>query len=87
MSDPPPWEIISPPNEKREEHSITNISQNSLSLQYVQVQNAYLSALLQRWEIEIQEQIWRTWSTTTQGACVNIDFRKGIQVLNEVKQK
>ena len=87
MSDPPPWEISSPPNEKREEHSITNLSQNSLSLQYVQVQKAYLSALLQRWEIEIQEQIWRTWSTTTQGACVKIDFQKGIQVLNEVKQK
>ena len=53
----------------------------------MQVHNAYLSALLQRWEIEIQEQIWRTWSTTTQGACVKIDFQKGIEVLNEVKQK
>ena len=87
MSDPPPWEISSPPNEKRQKHSISNLSQNSLSLQYVLVQKAYLSALLQRWEIEIQDQIWRTWSTTTQGACVKIDFHKGIQVLNEVKQK
>ena len=80
-------EMSDPPNEKREEYSITNLSQNSLSLQYMQVQKAYLSALLQRWEIEIQEQIWRTWSTTTQGGCVKIDFQKGIQVLNEVKQK
>ena len=47
MSDPPPWEIISPPNEKREEHSITNLSQNYLSWQYVQVQKAYVLALLQ----------------------------------------
>ena len=39
MSDPPPFEIL--PNEKREEHSMTNLSQNSLSLQYVQVQKAY----------------------------------------------
>ena len=85
MSDPPPCEIS--PNEKREEHSMTNLSQNSLSLQYVQVLKPYLSSLLQRSEVEIQEQIWRTCSTTTQGACVKIDFQKGIQILNEVKQK
>ena len=41
-------EMSDPPNEKREEYSISNLSQNPLSLQYVQVQKAYLSALLQR---------------------------------------
>ena len=40
-------EMGDPPNKMREEYSITNLSQSSLSLQYVQVQKAYLSALLQ----------------------------------------
>jgi hypothetical protein len=29
MSDPPPWEISSPPYEKREDYFVTNASQNS----------------------------------------------------------
>ena len=48
---------------------------------------SYLAALLQRWEEEIKEQLWGTWSTTTHRAYVQINLHKGMEVLNEVKQK
>ena len=48
-------ELRAPPNEKREDYSLTNITYSSLSLQYVHIRKSYLAALLQQWEDEIKE--------------------------------
>ena len=78
-------EMSDPPNERREDYSTTNHSQSSLSLKYVQLQKSYLAALLQRWEDEINEQLWRTWSTIKETSCVVSGLQKGMAVLSEVK--
>ena len=56
-------EISDPPYERGEDFFfITNNSQTSLCLKYLQMQKSYLVAFLQQWEDEINEKSWRTWS-------------------------
>ena len=78
-------EMSDPPNERTEDYSTTNHSQSSLSLKYVHMQKSYLATLLQRWEDEIHEQLWRTWSTIKETSCGVSDLQKFIEVLSEVK--
>ena len=80
-------EMSDPPHARREDYSTTNHSQSSLSLKYVQMQKSYLAALLQQWEDEIHEQLWRTWSTIKETSCGVSDLQKGMEVLSEVKEK
>jgi hypothetical protein len=80
-------EMSDPPTKKEGGYPLTKTLHSSSPLHHVQILRSYLDALLQRWEKEIKEQLWGTWSTTTHIPYVRTDFHKEMEVLNEVKQK